>query len=49
MGCEKNQNNQRSIRYIGDKATANVNPDNGNITTVWKTGKRVRMKYSKEG
>jgi hypothetical protein len=38
-----------SIRYIGSKATVNVNPDNGVIATVWKTGHRAIRKYSKKG
>ncbi len=40
---------QRSIRYIGKNATTNVNPDNGVITTIWKTGHREIKKYSKKG
>lgn len=39
---------RRSQRFIGRKATANVNPDNGVITTVWKTGHRDIKKYSKK-
>lgn len=40
---------RKSKRYIGEKATVNINPDTNNITTVWKTGKRVIKKYSKRG
>lgn len=36
---------RKSIRYIGKKATITVNPDNGTITTVWKTGKDKIKKY----
>ena len=39
---------RKSRRFIGEKATVNVNPDNGNVTTVWPTGKRERKKYSGE-
>ena len=35
-------------RYIGRKATITVNPDNGTITTVWKTGKDKVKKYGDE-
>gem|GEM_PF-7111752 len=37
-----------SKRYIGQSATVNVNPDNGKITTVWRTGKTALKKYKKE-
>lgn len=36
---------RRSIRYIGDKATTNVNPDDGIIITAWKTGKKELKKH----
>jgi len=36
-------------RFIGTSATVNVNPNNGVITTVWKTGSREIKKYSKKG
>lgn len=36
---------KRSQRFIGKEATVNVNPDTGNIVTVWKTGKRERIRY----
>lgn len=39
---------RKSIRYIGRKATITVNPDNGTITTVWKTGKDKIKKYGDE-
>lgn len=38
-----------SIRYIGNDATVNVNPDNGVIVTVWKTGSKAKRKYSQKG
>lgn len=40
---------RRSIQYIGKKASAVVNPDTGNIATVWKTGSDKLKKYSKKG
>lgn len=40
-----NSNGKKSIRYIGEKATVNVNPDTGVIPTVWKTGISIRNKY----
>ncbi len=40
---------QRSVRYIGKKATVNVNPDTGVIPTVWKTSSKRVAKYSKKG
>lgn len=39
---------RRSQRFIGETVTVNVNPDTGNITTVWKTGKATRKKYGKK-
>ena len=36
-----------SRRYLGDKATVNINPTTGVITTVWRTGSRLRKKYGK--
>ena len=40
---------RKSQRFIGYDATVNVNPDNGLIVTVWKTGRRTVRKYSKDG
>jgi hypothetical protein len=40
---------QKSQRFIGWDATVNVNPDTGNIATIWKTGKDDKRKYSKGG
>lgn len=37
--------NGRSVRFIGQHATANVSPVHGGIITVWETGKRYRNKY----
>ena len=39
---------RKSIKYTGKKATIIVNPDNGTITTVWKTGKDKVKKYGDE-
>jgi len=38
---------RRSQRFLGANATVNINPDTGNIVTVWKTGKKTREKYGK--
>lgn len=40
---------RKSQRFIGSIATANVNPDSGKVTTVWKTGKSTKKKYIKKG
>lgn len=40
---------RKSQRFIGEKVTANVNPDSGKVTTVWKTGKAIAKKYKKKG
>jgi hypothetical protein len=42
-----NKKGDVSRRYLGDKATVNVNPTTGVITTVWRTGFRLRKKYGK--
>lgn len=42
-----NQKGQPSQRFIGRHATVNVNPENGCVTTVWKTGHDVIRKYTK--
>jgi hypothetical protein len=42
------KNGRPSKRFIGAKATVNVNPDTGNVATVWKTGSKDRRKYSSE-
>lgn len=39
---------RRSQRFIGRDATVNVNPDNGVITTVWRTGTSTRKKLEKK-
>ncbi len=39
---------RRSQRFIGKTATVNVNPDNGVITTVWRTGTHTREKLEKK-
>ena len=33
-----------SKQYIGERATAAVNPDNGNITSTWPTGSKRAAK-----
>lgn len=43
------QKGRRSQRFVGDKATVNVNPDTGFIPTVWPTGSDKVKKYSKKG
>ena len=40
---------RKSQRFVGNIATANVNPDSGKVTTVWKTGKSTKKKYTKKG
>lgn len=42
-----NEKGQPSQRFIGQHATVNVNPENGCITTVWKTGHDAIRKYTK--
>lgn len=33
---------RKSVRFIGENATIEINPDTNNLVTVWKTGKRIR-------
>lgn len=42
-----NEKGQPSQRFIGQHATVNVNPENGCVTTVWKTGHDAIRKYTK--
>ena len=37
-----------SQRFIGEKATVNVNPKTGTVSTIWKTGQAKIKKYKKE-
>lgn len=37
-----------SQRFIGEKATVNVNPETGIVATIWKTGKSTIKKYKKD-
>lgn len=37
-----------SQRFIGEKATVNVNPETGIISTIWKTGKSKINKYKRK-
>ena len=39
---------QPSIRYTGEFATVNVNPQNGVITTLWKTGSKKAAKLKNQ-
>ncbi len=39
--------NRKSMRFIGNTSTVNINPDTGNIASVWITGKRELKKYGK--
>ncbi len=36
--------NKKSIRYLGKKATVNVNPLSNNIVTIWKTSSKKKSK-----
>lgn len=45
---ERNAAGQPGFRYIGMKATVGINPENGRITTAWKTGEGARRKYVKQ-
>lgn len=40
-------NGRKSQRFIGENATVNINPDTGNVITVWKTGSATKKKYLK--
>ncbi len=42
------ENGRKSQRFIGRKATVNVNPDTGTVVTTWKTGKSTIRKIEKE-
>lgn len=37
----------KSQRFIGTKATVNINPDTGTVVTTWRTGKSTIKKYRK--
>jgi SPP1 gp7 family putative phage head morphogenesis protein len=36
---------RKSQRFIGMDATVNVNPETGNIATIWSTGSKTKKKY----
>lgn len=36
---------RKSMEFIGNKARPQLNPDTGNLTTVWETGSKLRKKY----
>jgi len=40
-------NGRKSQRFIGETATVNINPDTGNVITVWRTGSATKKKYEK--
>ncbi|MCM1117950.1 MAG: hypothetical protein NC543_01105 [bacterium] len=40
-------NGRKSQRFIGENATVNINPDTGNVITVWKNGSATKRKYEK--
>lgn len=44
IGKIKEKNGNRSKEYTGENARTIVNPDTGNIITVWKTSTRLREK-----
>ncbi|SHF15291.1 Phage minor capsid protein 2 [Tissierella praeacuta DSM 18095] len=37
--------NRPSIEYIGNNARVQINPETGNIITVWRTSSKLRNKY----
>lgn len=43
-----NAKKQHGYRYIGKKATVNINPEDARITTIWVTGKDKIKKYTGE-
>jgi SPP1 gp7 family putative phage head morphogenesis protein len=44
IGKIKTDDNGKSQTYTGEYARVTVNPDTGNIITVWKTGSKLRKK-----
>ncbi len=36
---------RKSMEFIGNKARPQLNPDTGNLTTVWETSSELRKKY----
>lgn len=44
-----NKRGEPSMLYVGEFSSVAINPDNGIITTVWRTGKKTVEKYRKEG
>ena len=44
-----NAKHQHGYRYIGKKATVNINPEDARITTVWATGKDKLRQYTGDG
>jgi len=37
--------NRPSVEYIGNNARVQVNPETGNVITVWRTSSKLRNKY----
>lgn len=44
IGKIKKRDNGNSKEYIGKNARVIINPDTGNIITVWKTSSKLRRK-----
>ena len=42
------EDGQYSQRFIGYFAIVNINPETGVLSTLWKTGKRIRRKFGRE-
>ncbi len=40
---------RKSIRFTGERATVNINPEHGGITTVWLTSSGTVNKIRKKG
>ena len=50
IGRDKNDAEGRTSRqYLGKSATVVINPENGNIVTVWPTHRKVARKYMRRG
>lgn len=50
IGRDKSDAEGRTSRqYLGKSATVAINPENGNIVTVWPTHRKVARKYMRRG
>lgn len=49
IGDVREGENSKSQRFIGERATVNINPETGIVITSWRTGTRFVKKYKKEG